>query len=118
MRSLTYVSNRQMDFFDLNVYDLSRQQIYEKLADLAQQVGVDKSAVLALLARKPSDEFLNTGNAVTDECKVHIRIARQTSIHVSPTCVWNGLIENAISSGWTGEQWSEFFAQKVGGAKI
>ncbi|KAI9013459.1 thioredoxin-like protein [Hyaloraphidium curvatum] len=104
---------RQTDFFDLNVFDKSRQQVYTDLAALAGQIGADPAAVLKLLDRKPSEEFLNTGNAVTDELKIHIRIARQNGIHVSPTVLFNGLVDNAVSSGWTPDQWREYLAAKL-----
>lgn len=101
-------------FFDLQIYDKTREQLYAELADLAAECGVDRSLVLAQLARIPSTEFSNTGNKTTDELKTHIKLTRQNGIHVSPTCLWNGLVENSISSGWTGEQWAEFFNQKLG----
>jgi hypothetical protein len=100
-------------FFDLNTYDKSRQQIYNELSILASTVGIPSDSVLGLLARIKDGSFLNTGNAVTDAFKIHLRLARQNAIHVSPTCLFNGLIENSISSGWNLDEWMEYLGKKI-----
>jgi len=34
-------------------------------------------------------------------------------IHVSPTVVFNGLVENGISSSFTPEQWDEWLQKNI-----
>ncbi|KAK9380653.1 thioredoxin-like protein [Kockiozyma suomiensis] len=96
-------------FYDEAVYDESRPQTYERLADLAaKSVDIDKQAMLELLAVKPAvGEPTNAGNEISNDLKLFIRQARQTSIHVSPTVVVDGIVDNSFSSGWTVEQWLE-----------
>ena len=66
--------DHQAQFFDLEVWDKSRETINQELADLATKVGIDKAVFLALVSRIPSAKFSNTGNEITNEFKV------------SPTC--------------------------------
>ena len=75
----------------------------------------------------------NGGNAVTDDLKytsactrtwirgwklielraLSVKFARQNSIHVSPTVLFDGLVANEISSGWGEEEWGKFLKAKV-----
>ncbi|KAI1638780.1 hypothetical protein F4809DRAFT_598917 [Biscogniauxia mediterranea] len=108
---------RQRDFFDVSVVAETRNQTYRRLADLAASVGgVDADQVYALLeiSDKPApDGGLNTGNAVTNDLKVLIKMARLVGIHVSPTVVFDGVVANDISSGWTKEQWVEWLTKNI-----
>lgn len=108
---------QQTDFFDVNVVDEPRNKTYERLAKLAGQVdGVDESKILSLLkvSNRPGEGgALNTGNQVTDDLKWLIKQARQTGVHVSPTVLFNGVPEGAISSGWTVDQWTEWLEKNV-----
>ena len=58
---------------------------------------------------------LAAGNACTQELKFHVKLGRQTGIHVSPTTVLNGMVCDT-SSGWGLEQWKEFLDPHVVGA--
>lgn len=101
---------RQTEFFDTAVQDLNRQQIYERLAEVAEEVGVDKKAFLDLLfipTATKKEDFHNNGNKVTDDLKLQVKLGRQNGIHVSPTVVTNGIVDNGPSSGWTNE-WTEY----------
>lgn len=99
----------QADYFDTVTYDLTRRQIYEKLADLAATVGVDKAKVLEALEldkKAIADGAQNPGNSVTQSMKWEMKASRQMSMHVSPTTTLNGIVYDT-SSGWTLEQWTE-----------
>jgi protein-disulfide isomerase len=94
------------DFYDVNTYTKSRLEIYKELAALAP---VD---ILPLLLRDDSDPSVqNGGNAVTDDFKRCLKLARQNSIHVTPTMSWNGVVEPSYSSSWTLNDWTEFLAR-------
>ncbi|RMD39898.1 hypothetical protein DV735_g5229, partial [Chaetothyriales sp. CBS 134920] len=105
---------RQQDFFDVNVVNEARNQTYARLAKLAASVdggAIDEGKILSLLtvADKPGpDGGLNGGNGTTNDIKVLVKINRLTGVHVTPTVVWDGVVENSISSGWTKEQWDEW----------
>ncbi len=103
-------------YFDESVQNLNRAQIYESLANHVNEIGASSSDFLSLLhvpvAAKP-EEIRNAGNKITSELKWHIKLGRQTGIHVSPTVLFDGIIDNYISSGWTFEQWKEWLAKKV-----
>jgi len=102
----------QGDYFDIPSQDLSPRQIREKLAQLASNVIPSKhlAEFKDLLTLKGSP---NGGTGVTDDLKYNIKFARQNSIHVSPTVMWDGLVANDVSSGWEQKNWVDFFEQKV-----
>ncbi|KAJ2804269.1 hypothetical protein H4R21_001703 [Coemansia helicoidea] len=100
----------QRRFFDEATVDLSRTDIYRRLADLAASANAidDRLAMLQLLDIQPADDpaaAANAGNAVTADLKYHVRLARAHAIHVSPTVVFDGIREDGVSSSWTLEQW-------------
>jgi hypothetical protein len=106
----------QKDFFDVNVVNETRNQTYKRLAKLAGSIGVDESQIFKMLeiSDKPGpDGSLNTGNTVTDDLKVLVKMARLVGVHVSPTVIVDGVVDNSISSGWTKEQWMEYLDKKT-----
>jgi hypothetical protein len=56
--------DKQLDFFDVNVVNESRNETYERLAALAGSVGVNKDDVLEMLVvpDKPDGNSYNIGN--------------------------------------------------------
>jgi hypothetical protein len=42
-----------------------------------------------------------------------MQAARLVGVHVSPTVIFNGIVENSISSGWTKEQWDEWLQKNI-----
>ncbi|KAK0730335.1 hypothetical protein B0H67DRAFT_605335 [Lasiosphaeris hirsuta] len=107
----------QRDFFDVNVVNEPRNATYRRLAKIAaESAGVDEDEVYKLLAVPDvpaEDGSLNVGNAVTNDLKTVIKMARLVGIHVSPTVLFDGLVVNEISSGWTVEQWVEWLKKNV-----
>jgi hypothetical protein len=64
---------------------------------------------LLVIPEKPAEDgSLNVGNGVTNDLKVLIKMARLVGVHVSPTVIVDGVVDNNISSGWTKEQWVEY----------
>jgi protein-disulfide isomerase len=106
----------QKAYFDVNVVNESRNQTYRRLAKLAATVGVDETAVydrLAIPDKAADDGSLNVGNKVTNDLKVLVKIARLVGVHVSPTVIFDGVVTNDISSGWTKEQWEEWLTKNI-----
>ncbi len=69
---------------------------------------------LLWISDKPDkDGSLNTGNGVTNELKVLVKMNRMQGIHVTPTVVFDGVVENGISSSFTGEQWEDWLEKNV-----
>lgn len=108
---------KQGEYFDVNVVNEARNDTYKRLAKLAAEVtGVDEGKYYDLLAvsDKPGpDGSLNIGNKVTDDVKYQVKANRLTGVHVTPTVVFNGTLENSISSSWTKEQWEEWLEKNV-----
>ncbi|KIO12346.1 hypothetical protein M404DRAFT_124552 [Pisolithus tinctorius Marx 270] len=105
--------DRQEEFFDIPVSNLTPLQIREKLAEVAASViPADRvNDFKELLKNRPGHP--NGGIAVTDDLKYTIKFSRQNGVHVSPTALWDGLIANEISSSWGENEWTEFLAHKV-----
>ncbi|KAJ2554094.1 hypothetical protein EV175_002711 [Coemansia sp. RSA 1933] len=104
----------QSDYFDESTVNLTRTDIYYKLADLATSINAvdDRMAMLQLLDIQASDSPSNKGNAVTNDLKYHIRVARAQGIHVSPAVVFDGIRDDSVSSSWDLNQWSAWIDQK------
>eukprot|EP00747_Dinoflagellata_sp_TGD_P217869 gnl/TRDRNA2_/TRDRNA2_90207_c1_seq1.p1 gnl/TRDRNA2_/TRDRNA2_90207_c1~~gnl/TRDRNA2_/TRDRNA2_90207_c1_seq1.p1 ORF type:complete len:150 (+),score=32.29 gnl/TRDRNA2_/TRDRNA2_90207_c1_seq1:47-451(+) len=96
---------KQEHFFDSAVYDKTRKQIYEELAEIAGTVGVEAGSVMEKL-KLTSDG--NAGNAVTQRMKWATKFHRARSVHVTPTVFFDGLEAGVISSGWTPQEWQDF----------
>ncbi|KAF2187850.1 hypothetical protein K469DRAFT_662050 [Zopfia rhizophila CBS 207.26] len=106
----------QKSFFDVNVVNETRNATYKRLSKLAGEVGVDEGEVYKLLeiSDKPGEDgSLNSGNGVTNDVKVMVKMNRLVGVHVTPTVVFDGVVENSISSGWTEGQWEEWFGRNV-----
>ncbi|KAL1651155.1 hypothetical protein SLS58_000492 [Diplodia intermedia] len=106
----------QTDFFDVSVVNETRNATYRRLATIAAGVGIDEADVYGLLEipdRPGPDGALNSGNKVTDDVKVMVKTNRLVGIHVTPTVVFNGVVENSISSSFTKEQWEEWLEKNV-----
>jgi protein-disulfide isomerase len=108
---------KQKEYFDVNVVHESRNETYKRLAKLAGSVeGIDESKILKLLevGDKPGEGgALNIGNEVTNDVKLMVKANRVTGVHVTPTVMWDGVVEGAISSGWTKEQWEEWLEKNA-----
>ena len=103
-------------FYDVNVVHETRNQTYERLAKIGAKVGVDEKEMYKLLYiddKPDADGSLNTGNGVTNELKVLVKMNRMQGVHVTPTVVFNGVVENGISSSFDGKQWEEWLNKNV-----
>ncbi|OAA62266.1 Thioredoxin-like protein [Cordyceps fumosorosea ARSEF 2679] len=105
----------QKSFFDINVVNETRNNTYRRLAKLAGGVGVDDAKVYELLAipeTAESDDRLNVGNEVTNDLKVVTKMNRLIGVHVTPTGVFDGVLQD-ISSGWGEKEWKEWLTKNV-----
>ncbi|POS84486.1 hypothetical protein EPUL_003543 [Erysiphe pulchra] len=108
--------NASKSFYDVPVVSETRNQTYARLAAISEEVGVSKSEVLKLLTvpDKPAEDgSLNVGNGVTNDLKVLIKMARLVGVHVSPTVLFDGVVESSISSSWSVDQWEEWLETKI-----
>lgn len=109
--------NDQKSYFDVNIVNEPRNATYKRLAKLAtDSTGLDADEVYKLLAipeKAADDGSLNIGNGVTNDLKITIRIARLVGVHVSPTVIFNGVVNNEISSGWSADQWLEYLGKVI-----
>ena len=70
--------DHQKEYFDVNVVKETRNETYKRLAKLAGGVGVDEAKIFAMLeiGDKPGkDGGLNTGNKVTDDIKLMVKVS-------------------------------------------
>ena len=108
---------QQKEYFDVNVVHEARNDTYKRLAKLsAESAGVKEADVFDLLriSDKPGEDgSLNTGNKVTDDMKVMVKANRLTGVHVTPTVLFNGVVEGAISSGMSGEEWEKWLEKNI-----
>ncbi|ESZ91052.1 hypothetical protein SBOR_8571 [Sclerotinia borealis F-4128] len=107
---------QQKSFFDVNVVNETRNATYKRLAKIGGEVGVDEGKMFDLLKigdRPGEDGSLNAGNGVTDQLKVLVKMNRLVGIHVTPTVVFDGVVENSISSSFTAEQWEDWLNKNV-----
>jgi hypothetical protein len=103
-------------FYDVNVVNETRNKTYERLAKIGAKIGLNEKEFYNLLhiSDKPDkDGSLNTGNQVTNDLKVLVKMNRMQGVHVTPTVVFNGVVENNISSSFSGEQWEEWLEKNV-----
>ena len=104
-------------FCDLDVYEMSRSQIYNSLClATASQVGIEAKSLMELLTLDTSNGQRNSGNACTASLKWYVKQHRQRGIHVSPTCAVNG-VEVNTSSSWSLEEWRKLLDPIVAAVK-
>jgi len=106
----------QKEYFDVNVVHEARNETYKRLAKLAGSVGLKEEEVYGLLeiGDKPGEDgALNTGNKVTDDVKLMVKANRLTGVHVTPSVLFNGVMENSISSSWSADQWEEWLGKNI-----
>lgn len=73
--------DHQKEYFDLSVVNEPRNGTYKRLAKLAGETGVDENKTMNLLrisAKPGEDGSLNSGNGVTDDVKLMVKV-RTTS---------------------------------------
>ncbi len=92
----------QQDYSDQACHDLTPRQLQEKLIGLAASAGVNEAGLRNLLSPDMRER-------VVAELKRHVKYGRQNGIHVSPTVMVNGLVNNDVSSSWSPEQFREMF---------
>lgn len=108
--------DKQTEYFDVSVRNEMRNQTYARLASLAAEVGMNEEEVFSMLVvdDKPGEDgSLNIGNKVTNDLKLLVKANRLTGVHVTPTVIFNGIVENSISSSFTKDQWLEWLAKNV-----
>ena len=107
----------QKEYFDVNVVHEARNETYKRLAKLAGSVeGVDEGKIFGLLevSDKPGEDgSLNSGNGVTNDIKLMTKQNRVTGVHVTPSVLWNGVLEGSISSSWGEKEWDEWLSKNA-----
>lgn len=105
-------------FYDSHTVQESRADTYLRLSKIVKaSTRVDVKQFLDILniepASSPSEPGKNGGNGATDLLKKSVKLGRQTGIHVSPTVLFNGLVEGSISSSFTKQDWQTWFDQNL-----
>ncbi|CAG8658078.1 3209_t:CDS:2 [Racocetra persica] len=106
----------QKEYFDESVQALTRSQINNSLARHTNLFGISSDQFISLIdipTVSNASEAKNSGNQISADLKWHIKLGRQNGIHVSPTVLFDGLIDDSISSSSTLVQWQEWLAKKM-----
>jgi len=93
-------------FGDEKMFNKSRGDIYKEIMKL---VRTDPAINVAQIEQQltPVPEK-NNENPIIMEFKQGVKYTRTLGVHVSPTVLINGLIDDSISSSWTFAQWNEY----------
>ncbi|CAK4030768.1 Hypothetical predicted protein [Lecanosticta acicola] len=108
--------DKQTEYFDTEVVNETRNNTYKRLAKLAGSVGLDEKTIYSKLeiSDKPGpDGSKNSGNAVTNDLKPLVKHQRLQGVHVTPTVLFNGLVENGISSSFSKSDWEQWFEKNI-----
>lgn len=95
--------DEQASFFDVNVVNETRNATYRRLAKIAASVDLDEQKVydsLEISDKPGKDGSLNTGNSVTNDLKVLVKMNRLTGVHVTPTVLFNVRFLLRRTSDW------------------
>ena len=95
------------DFYDMNVYDKSRTEIYQTLSEIAKNF-VPGDEFMRLLAFQVVEGQMNSGNLCTQDIKWLVKYGRASGVHVTPTCFVNNIEAGQVSSGWEMADWQSF----------
>lgn len=93
-----------------------RNETYRRLAILGARIGLDENTLynqLEVSSKPDKDGGLNTGNKTTTDLKQLVKAQRLVGVHVSPTVLFNGLVENAIASSFDQGQWAKWLKENV-----
>lgn len=82
--------DQQTEFFDTSVVNETRNRTYERLAEIAGGVGVDRKKVFGLLevSDRPGEGGANGGNGVTDDVKLMVKVCGFGIV----LCMGNGIL--------------------------
>ncbi|QPG76317.1 hypothetical protein FOA43_003703 [Brettanomyces nanus] len=98
----TVLFNHIEEFYDTELYETSRKQVYEKLIKLATDNldSIDAATLWDLVEIKPSADGKphNSGNKVTADLKYFTKYQRTCGVHVTPTVFVNGVECSQIGS--------------------
>jgi hypothetical protein len=89
--------------------------LYRELSQLAERAApglLTAGKVFALLDMDTSQGSTtttnsNAGNAITNDFKYHLKLARHHGVHVSPTILIDGLPDATPQSAWTLDEWKQ-----------
>ncbi|KAK5172245.1 uncharacterized protein LTR77_003883 [Saxophila tyrrhenica] len=107
---------KQTEFFDVNVVHEERNKTYRRLAKIAGSVGLDEETIYSKLevGDKPDkDGNTNIGNQVTNDIKLMVKANRLTGVHVTPTVLFNGVVEGGISSSFSKDDWEQWLDKNI-----
>ncbi|KAK4922072.1 hypothetical protein LTR66_016625, partial [Elasticomyces elasticus] len=91
-----------------------RNGTYRRLARLiAETTGAGEEEAYKLMEIKTGGEVKNAGNELQDDIKYFVKEHRLRGIHVTPTVVFDGIVEPSISSSWSKEKWEEWLEKNI-----
>ena len=99
----TALFDHQKEYFDVSVVKEARNETYQRLATLAGTVGIDEGKMMSLLeiSDKPGEDgSLNSGNRVTDDVKIMVKVSPLESTLRGYEALTNGFSLTGESTRW------------------
>ena len=93
----------------IDTVDTVKKQILQYLIPPLQPGGNFPDEAKILLGSAPDDDE----NAVFPLTQQIVKFQRKRGVHVTPTCFFNGIEQNEISSSWTVKEWNIFLGQAL-----
>ena len=90
---------REVSWTDETSCDRTYTEHVDLLATYAKDLGLDEAA------------FREAFAGAVQSLKFCAKFGRQNGIHVTPTVIVNGIIDNAVSSSWGKSEWTDLFAK-------
>ncbi len=104
---------KQTEFFDDATKDLSKAQLYAKLAGIAAASGYDAGAFGSLLSLEGVEGNDGLGE-VSQRLKWAVKYHRVRAVHTTPTVFINGIEAGEVSSGWSTDEWMDKLQPMLG----
>ena len=103
---------QQENFFDDATKNLSRIEIYNRLAAIGDQCGYESKEIKAKLDMDKVEGNSGLGD-VTQKLKWAVKYHRGRGVHVTPTVFINGLEATDVSSGSSSEDWMRMLTKML-----
>ena len=107
------------EFGDDKVLDMSQRQLYKNITQMLfdhskelSGTSITQEQFVELLISKKDQGA--TKHDLTADFKWHLKLSRHNSIHVSPTLLVDGIVEQSYGSTWTVDDWKRLLSEKFG----
>ncbi|WFD05297.1 hypothetical protein MVES1_000626 [Malassezia vespertilionis] len=105
------------EWYEARARAKTADQVRDELAQLCGQVFASSGKDMLQLNGQPVEQAVRHWTRVSDEGNDGSMIVPEmkycNGIHVTPTALWNGVVEPSISSSFTEQEWRAFFSERT-----